>query len=73
MERLEEAARGLRALETEARGVGGGETYDKLLRQAAEIVRQTPGADVIGRADRVRLVEILAGPEAALAMLETVS
>lgn len=73
VERLEAAARGLRALEIEARGVGGGETYDRLLRQAAEIVRQTPGADGIGRADRVRLVEILAGPEAALAMLEAAS
>jgi hypothetical protein len=73
VERLEEAARGLRALETEARSVGGGEAYDKLLRQAAEIVRQTPGADRIGRADKVRLVEILAGPEAALAMLEGAS
>ncbi len=72
VERLEDAARGLRALETEARGVGGGETYDKLLRQAAEIVRQTPGADAMGRADKVRLVEILVGPEAALAMLEGV-
>ena len=65
--RLESAARHLRELETEARAVGGGDSYDALLRQAASAV--TGGAVPLELADRVRLVEILSGPEAALALL----
>ncbi|MGE0221692.1 MAG: hypothetical protein AB7F35_09285 [Acetobacteraceae bacterium] len=67
---LEAAARGLRALETEARAIGGGTLYDELLRKAAEAVRRVPDSAPFGRSDRVRLVEILAGPDVALAMLD---
>nr|WP_294521094.1 hypothetical protein [uncultured Rhodopila sp.] len=67
---LEIAARDLRALETEARVVGGGSAYDLMLRQAADAVQALPAEGGPGRTDRIRLVEILAGSEAALAMLD---
>lgn len=64
--RLEDAARGLHNLESEARQIGSRETYDALLRQAAAMVR----TGALGLIDRVRLVEILVGPDEALALLE---
>jgi hypothetical protein len=64
---LEAAARGLRALETEARAMGGGSAYDRMLSQAAEAIKAENGLD---RTDQIRLVEILAGSDAALAMLD---
>jgi hypothetical protein len=67
---LETAARGLRILEQEARIVGGGATYDVLLRQAVEAVMDSTMQDRLTRVDQIRLVEVLAGPEAALAMLD---
>jgi hypothetical protein len=67
---LESAARDLRALETEARAVGGGSAYDLMLRQAADAVKALPAEAGPDRADRIRLVEILAGSDAALAMLD---
>jgi hypothetical protein len=66
--RLETVARHLRELEAEARAIGGGGSYDALLRQAASAVTvRDVGLDL---ADQVRLVEILSGPEAALALLK---
>jgi uncharacterized protein (DUF2267 family) len=65
---LESAARALRILETEARAIGGGPAYDRMLQQAAEAVRTSPGG--LDRIGQIRLVEILAGSDAALAMLE---
>ncbi len=67
---LETTARRLRALETEGRRLGGGDTYDALLRQAAASVTGAGTGDALGLVHKVRLVEILAGPEAALALLE---
>jgi hypothetical protein len=67
---LEAAARDLRALETEARAAGGGSAYDLMLRQAADAVKALPAETGPDRTDRMRLVEILAGSEAALAMLD---
>ena len=67
---LETAARDLRALETEARAAGGGSAYDLMLRQAADAVKALPAEGGPGRTDRIRLVEILAGSDAALAMLD---
>jgi hypothetical protein len=68
--RLENIARDLCKLEVAARQLsirGGLEA--QLLRAADEI--GVPNADsALGLADRVRLVEILAGPDAALALLE---
>jgi hypothetical protein len=60
---LEATARHLRALESEARAIGGGEIYDAQLQGAASEVRAL-GAEV-SLPERVRLVEILAGAEAA--------
>ena len=67
---LETAARGLRILEAGARVAGGGPTYDLLLCKAAEAIRANAMRDRLARADQVRLVEILSGPDAALAMLD---
>jgi hypothetical protein len=66
---LEATARGLRVLETEARAITGERSYDVLLGQAAELLRSPSLAEQLGLADRARLVEILLGPDAALAML----
>ena len=67
VERLEGTARSLRELESEARAVGGADAYDTLLARAADIVNRP--AIGLGVTDRVRLVEILSGPELALALL----
>jgi hypothetical protein len=66
MESLEEAARGLRRLELVGRQLGGEEHYDRMLRTAARQVGEDgPGS----RVERARLVEILAGTDAALTLL----
>ena len=66
---LETAARQLRSLETTARQIGNAMVYDGLLRQATTTVRSVdPSALSVLRA--ARLVEILAGSEAAMALLE---
>jgi hypothetical protein len=66
---LETAARSLRILELEARTIGGGATYDMLLRQATDVIKGGAGGSRLAAVERIRLVEFLAGPEAALAML----
>jgi hypothetical protein len=68
---LEGTARDLRGLESEARVIGGGPSYDRLLAEAAATVRSAPPKAGLDRADRLRMVEILAGPEAALEMMRT--
>ena len=68
---LEQTARHLRELEMEARAFGGGDAYDTQLRSAAAAVRNSTAG--MSDAARVRLVEILAGPEAAMALLESLS
>ena len=67
---LEGAARGLRRLETAARRVGGAEFYDRKLRRVASDLTSRQAGPELGLIDRVRLLEILAGPEEALALLE---
>lgn len=63
---LENAARALRAFETEARSLGGPDTYDRgLAATAANAIAN----HVLCPMERARLVEILAGPEAAYKML----
>jgi hypothetical protein len=54
----------------EARAVGNGPVYDSLLNETAEAVKDVAMGDRMTRVDRVRLVELLVGPEAALAMLD---
>ena len=67
MTSLEEAARGLRRLETAGRQLGSGEQYDRMLRAAARSIGETGQRSLV---ERARLVEILAGPDAALALLQ---
>jgi hypothetical protein len=67
---MEAAARSLRVLQMEARAVGNGPVYDSLLNETAEAVKDVAMGDRMTRVDRVRLVELLVGPEAALAMLD---
>jgi hypothetical protein len=66
---LEATARDLRRFETTARQLGGPELYDRQLRRAGAALRPPPGEAAAALIDRVRLVEILQGPEAAAAML----
>jgi hypothetical protein len=65
---LEESTRALRVLETAARKIGGATVYDALLDQAATIARTAAEAGVLTPVRHMRLVEILAGPEAAEAL-----
>jgi hypothetical protein len=67
---LEAAARGLRALGAEAPAFGSGSTYHRMLSQAAATIRGEPMRDRFRLTDRIRLVEILAGSDVALEMLE---
>ena len=70
MAALEAAARGLRMLETEARAVGNAATYDLLLGKATEAVTADTMRHRLAPTDQLRLVEILAGSDAALTILE---
>ena len=67
---LESEARALAGYAAAARQLGNPDRYDRLLREAAAAVRAPAGAPALTPTDRVRMVEILAGPEAALALLE---
>jgi hypothetical protein len=66
---LETAARRLRTLETEARRAGDDKTYDKQLGQAADMVREMIDHGGLERISGLRLMEIVAGPDVALALL----
>lgn len=68
--RLEEAARGLRELADEAVRVGSAGTYELLLRQTTDATRAIGAEGAFTLADKVRLVEILAGPDEAWTLLE---
>lgn len=70
MQALEAGARSLKRLEQAGRRLGGGTAYDAALRRitdAFQALSATPGTS---RADLARLTEILAGPEAALRLLD---
>jgi len=62
---MESCGRELRELETEARKVGGAATYDRLLMQASEAVVEAAAAGTLTPVRKLRLIEILAGPEVA--------
>jgi hypothetical protein len=70
IEALEAAARGLRILETAGRLVGSVSFYDRLLGRTAAAIRDATMGDRLSPADQRRLVEILVGSDAALAMLD---
>lgn len=65
---LEGCARDLRSLETVARTIGGAGGYDQLLQQATETVRMAAQAGTLTPVRTLRLVEILAGSEAAASL-----
>lgn len=65
---LENLARDLRRLEATGRMLGGGDHYDRWLRKASETLTM-PSPDASCQADRARLVEILLGSNAAMAMV----
>jgi hypothetical protein len=68
--RMETTSRDLRALETEARKVGGAVNYDRLLKEATDAVMEAAAAGMLTPARKLRLIEILAGPEAAAELYE---
>ena len=65
---IETRARELRTLETAARKVGGAKIYDALLDRAAAVAASAAASGVLTPVRHMRLVEILAGPEAAEAL-----
>ncbi len=66
---LEAAARALRRVETAGRKLGGPQFYDALVRRTTEEVRGLPESPSLTRADKIRMVELLAGPNEAMALL----
>jgi hypothetical protein len=67
---FEDTARDLRRLEFAVRQVGDASHYDVLLRSTTRAIKEQIHSPTLTLADRVRLVELLAGPEEALAMLK---
>ncbi|WP_257715070.1 hypothetical protein [Roseomonas populi] len=66
---LEGTARLLRRIESGGRRLGGAEAYDAALQSAAaEVARNGEGAG-LSPVERLRLVEMLAGPEVALRLV----
>ncbi len=62
LDMLEATARTLRRFEVEARRLGGTQKFDVLVQTAGDAVRLAEG---LSDMDRARLIEIMAGPEAA--------
>lgn len=67
---FEETARALKRLERAGRSLGGGQAYDVALRQIVDGFRAMRAGPNSSPADLARLVEILAGSEAALKLLD---
>ena len=67
---LEVAARHLRCLETEGRRIGSGPAYDALLDDAVGALQEASRLRRLSLPRHIRLLEILAGTEAALALLD---
>jgi hypothetical protein len=63
---MEAAARHLRRVDAVGRHLGNAAFYDRALRQTTERLVAAVG---LGEIDRLRLAEILLGPDAALALL----
>lgn len=62
---LEASARDLRLIEQAGRRLGGSQSYDALLGRATAAVRDAEAAGTLTTVRKLRLVEILAGPDAA--------
>lgn len=67
---FEQAARNLRELETHARRLSGAGFYDGLLDAAAKTVQRAAAQGTLTLPRQVRLVEILSGTDAAMAVLD---
>jgi hypothetical protein len=67
---FEETARDLRRLEFVARQVDNAMPYHGLLQRATQAIKEQVHSPALTLADRVRLVELLAGPDEAFAMLQ---
>ena len=65
---LESSARELRKLETMARNVGDPASYDALLRTASDAVLTAADAGILTPMRKYRLIELLAGSDAAEAL-----
>ena len=68
---LERTARDFRRFEIHARQLGGGDQYDRAIAIVATGLKPTPADSRETKIDRVRLMEILRGPEAAEALLNS--
>ena len=66
LDAMEDVARSARQFETAARRLGAPHSFDALIQDACKSVAEVPG---LSRMDRARLVELLAGPEAAISVL----
>jgi hypothetical protein len=69
---FENAARSLRGLETQARRIGGADLYDDMLGAASQAMQLAANRGVLTLPRQVRLIEILSGPEAAMALFDGV-
>ncbi len=69
---LETRARELRTLECSARTIGGARDYDALLSRASDTVRAAGEAGVLSLVRQCRLIEILSGPDSAVAAYRAV-
>ena len=67
---LEVTAHTLRRFGAIARQICGADPYDAQMRRAAEVLRPGAAEDAAVRGARVRLVESLLGPDAAVAVLK---
>ncbi len=65
---LESRGRDLRKLEMAARTFGGADSYDRLLQQATATVQAAARTGTLTPVRKFRLIEMLAGPEAADAL-----
>jgi hypothetical protein len=70
VESFENTARTLRKFETVAKKFGGTEFYDRQLRGAAHALYPRENDDPAVRVSRIRLIEILRGPDAAAAAMQ---
>ena len=66
---LEATARDLRRFEAIARRIGSADHFDRQLKTAVAALKPQPGETAHTMVDRLRLIEILRGPEAAAAMM----
>jgi hypothetical protein len=67
---METCSRELRELEVEARKVGGAANYDRMLHEASAAVLEAAAAGTLTTVRKLRLIEILAGPEVAAELYE---